>query len=131
MRLLLDTHIALWALVGDPRLPERADKLIANPNNAVFVSAASVWEISIKHALARGLPTDMPISGPDAVRYFQASGYELLSITADHAAAVQDLLPLHRDPFDRMLVAQALAEPLRLLTHDPAVKAYSDAVMLF
>jgi PIN domain nuclease of toxin-antitoxin system len=53
MRLLLDTHIALWALVGDPRLPERADKLIANPNNAVFVSAASVWEISIKHALAR------------------------------------------------------------------------------
>jgi PIN domain nuclease of toxin-antitoxin system len=67
MRLLLDTHIALWALVGDPRLPERAAKLIANRNNAVFVSAASVWEISIKHALARGLPTDMPISGPDAV----------------------------------------------------------------
>jgi PIN domain nuclease of toxin-antitoxin system len=129
MRLLLDTHIALWALVGDPRLPERAAKLIANPNTAVFVSAASVWEISIKHALARGLPTDMPISGPDALRYFQASGYELLSITADHAAAVQDLPPLHRDPFDRMLVAQAQSEELSLISCDPSLRDYDVEVL--
>lgn len=130
MRLLLDTHIALWAIVEDPRLPDRAAELIANHNNVVFVSAASVWEIAIKYALARGLPTDMPVSGPDALAYFRASGYELLAIEADHAAAVQDLPPLHRDPFDRILVAQALAEPLCLLTHDPVVKAYSDAIVL-
>lgn len=130
MRLLLDTHIALWAIVDDPRLPQHATELISDARNPVFVSAASVWEISIKHTLARGLPTDMPVSGPDALRYFRASGYELLPITADHAAAVQALPPLHRDPFDRMLVAQALAEPLRLLTQDAALKAYSDTVLL-
>ena len=130
MRVLLDTHVALWAIVADLRLTRSAQDLIADPENAIFVSAASVWEIAIKHSLARGLPGDMPISGAEAFGYFQQAGYELLAITADHAAAVEALPPLHRDPFDRILVAQALVEPLRLMTHDPMVKAYNDTVIL-
>ncbi|MFZ4809593.1 MAG: type II toxin-antitoxin system VapC family toxin [Hyphomicrobiaceae bacterium] len=130
MRLLLDTHVALWAILGDDRLPEGAADLIADPGNVVVVSAASVWEIAIKHALARGLPTDMPISGPQAMRFFKDAGYELLAISADHAAAVQSLPDLHRDPFDRLIVAQAIHEPLRLITHDAKVSAYSNSFML-
>jgi PIN domain nuclease of toxin-antitoxin system len=116
--------------VADPRLTRAAQDLIANPDHVIFVSAASVWEIAIKHSLARGRPGDMPVSGAEALRFFHQAGYELLGITADHAAAVEALPPLHRDPFDRILVAQALVEPLRLITHDPMVKAYSDTAIL-
>ena len=130
MRLLLDTHVALWAIVADPRLARPAADLIADPGNVVAVSAASVWEITIKHALARGRPTDMPVSGPDAFGYFRAAGYQLLAVTAEHAAAVAALPPLHGDPFDRIIVAQALHEPLRLITHDAEVKAYSASILM-
>lgn len=130
MKLLLDTHIALWAILADGRLPRPAHDLIADPANAIFISAASVWEIAIKHALARGRPSDMPVSGTDALRYFRLAGYMPVPVTADHAAAVGGLPWLHRDPFDRIIVAQALAEPLRLLTHDAAVKAYNDSIIL-
>ena len=131
MRILLDTHIALWAIVADPRLPDQARDLIADPSNSVFVSAASVWEIAIKHALVRARPDDMPVSGPNALSFFRQSGYELLPVTAEHAAAVSDLPPLHRDPFDRMIITQALLEPLRLITHDPIVKSYnSNGILL-
>lgn len=104
--------------------------MIAEPTNSVAVSAASVWEIAIKHALNRGRPTDMPVSGPQALAFFRAAGYEMLAISAEHAAAVQALPDLHRDPIDRLLVAQALHEPLRLITHDAVVKAYSDSFVL-
>lgn len=130
MRLLLDTHVALWAIVADVRLPRSAQDLITDPANIVAVSAASVWEISIKWSLARGRPTDMPISGPVALGYFRSAGYALVSITPEHASAVQGLPPHHRDPFDRMLVAQAIVEPFRLVTHDPQLSAYSDSVIL-
>lgn len=126
MRLLLDTHVALWALTDDPRLSQRARALIADPANDVLVSAASVWEIAIKHALGRG---DMPISGDQALDWFRQAGYQLLPIAPEHAAAVEHLPVHHRDPFDRMLVAQATAEPLRLLTHDPLVLRYGDVVI--
>ncbi|HYZ24130.1 MAG TPA: type II toxin-antitoxin system VapC family toxin, partial [Rhodopila sp.] len=92
-------------------------------------SAATIWEISIKHALARGGPNDMPISGAEAAGYFREAGYEILAISAAHAAAVEELPPIHADPFDRMLVAQAMEEPLRLLTADPRVLRYSDVVI--
>lgn len=118
------------AIADDPRLPVQARTLIADVDNTIVVSAASVWEIAIKHALARGGPNDMPISGAKALRYFQSAGYELLAITAAHAAAVERLKPRHADPFDRLLVAQALSEPLRLLTHDKSVASYSDTIML-
>ena len=118
MRLLLDTHIALWAIVDDPRLAGAARELIEAPSNDVAVSAASLWEIAIKHALRRG---DMPVSAADALGWFRAAGYVLLDITAEHAAAVETLPPIHADPFDRLLVAQARHEPLRLITHDATV----------
>jgi len=131
MRLLLDTHVALWAIADSPNLPAKIRDLIADPANVVTVSVASIWEISIKRALARGLPNDMPISGTEAIKYFRMAGYALLDISPGHAAAVEQLPNLHGDPFDRMLVAQALAEPLRLLTHDAKVAAYSDTIIQF
>ena len=127
MHLLLDTHIALWALADDARLPARGRQLITDPDNRVTVSAASVWEISIKHSLARG---DMPVSGAQALQWFRQAGFALLPITAEHAAAVEQLPRLHADPFDRLLVAQALTEPLHLLTHDANVARYSDSIEL-
>lgn len=127
MRLLLDTHIALWAITGSPKLPGQARELILAPSSEIFVSAASVWEIAIKHSLNRG---NMPVSGTDAARYFAEAGYTLLPITAEHAAATEALPMHHADPFDRMLVAQALTEPLRLVTHDEMLPKYGDGVLL-
>ena len=126
MNLLLDTHVALWAITDSPRLSTRARELIVAPRSSIWVSAATVWEITIKHSLGRG---DMPVSGQDALRYFRESGYRLLAIEAEHAAAIADLPPHHHDPFDRLLVAQALTEPMRLLTHDPIVARYSDSII--
>lgn len=126
MNLLLDTHVALWAITDSPKLLQKARDLIASPKTIVWVSAASVWEIAIKHSLGRG---DMPVSGRDAMRYFQESGYRLLPVEAEHAAAVETLPAHHQDPFDRILVAQTLVEPMRLLTHDPLVARYSDTII--
>jgi PIN domain nuclease of toxin-antitoxin system len=126
MRLLLDTHIALWALTDDPRLSDRARALINDPANQIVVSAATVWEIAIKHALGRD---DMPISGEEALDWFRQAGYDLLPISPAHAAAVENLPDHHRDPFDRLLVAQAITEPLRLLSRDPLVIRYGEAVI--
>jgi PIN domain nuclease of toxin-antitoxin system len=126
VNILLDTHIALWAITDSPRLPPRARTLIASPEKTIWVSAASIWEIAIKHALGRG---DMPVSGQRAQDCFLQSGYRLLPIEARHAAAVEDLPARHNDPFDRMLIAQALTEPMRLLTHDPVVALYSDSII--
>lgn len=130
MRLLLDTHIALWAVADDHRLPPSAHDLISDATNEVFVSAASVWEIAIKHALARGGPNDMPVSGAEALRYFRDAGYELLGISPADATAVETLPALHADPFDRLLIAQALTIPFRLLTHDARIAGYSPSIIL-
>lgn len=130
MRLLLDTHIALWAVADDERLPPRARDLISDHANDVFASAVSVWEIAIKHALARGGPSDMPVSGADALRYFQDAGYEMVGISPADAAAVETLQMLHADPFDRLLIAQAVTVPFRLLTHDARVARYSPTIIL-
>ena len=130
MNLLLDTHIALWAVYDHPRLPGKARELITDMNNEVAVSAASIWEIAIKHAITRRGARAMPVSASDAMSLFKTAGYHLLAITPSHAAAVDGLAPLHADPFDRMLAAQALSEPLRLVTHDPAVAQYSDTIIL-
>ncbi|MFA5589539.1 MAG: type II toxin-antitoxin system VapC family toxin [Lysobacteraceae bacterium] len=126
MNLLLDTHIALWAITDDPRLSDAARELILAPEAIVWVSVASVWEISIKHALGRG---SMPVSGGEARAFFREAGYRLLDIRAEHAVAVEQLPPLHADPFDRLLVAQATVEPMRLLTHDRQVVAYGGTVV--
>lgn len=126
MNLLLDTHVALWAITDSPRLPSKARELIAAPRNTVWVSSASLWEIAIKHSLGRG---DMPISGDAAMRYFQQAGYRFLAVEPEHAVAVGELPAHHADPFDRLLVAQAQVEPMRLLTHDTQVARYGDTVV--
>lgn len=126
MNLLLDTHVALWAITDSPKLPKKARELIESPKSSVWISAASVWEIAIKRALGRG---DMPVSGQDAVRYFRESGYRFLPVEVEHAMAVEELPAHHQDPFDRILVAQALVEPMRLMTHDPVVARYSDTII--
>lgn len=126
MKLLLDTHLALWAVTGNQRLPARAAELIMAADE-VYVSAASVWEIAIKHALGRG---QMPVSAAQALQAFDESGYRLLGVQAAHAVRVEQLPGVHADPFDRLLVAQALVEPLTLLTSDKQVAAYSDTVVL-
>lgn len=126
MNLLLDTHVALWAITDSPKLPKKARELIESPRSTVWISAASVWEIAIKHALGRG---DMPVSSQDAVRFFRESGYRFLPVEAEHAMAVEGLPAYHQDPFDRILVAQALVEPMRLMTHDPVMARYSDTII--
>lgn len=126
MNLLLDTHVALWAITDDPKLPEHARKLIQAPKTTVWVSAASIWEIAIKHSLGRGV---MPVSAHEATQYFREAGYRLLNIEAEHAAAIENLAGHHHDPFDRIIVAQALLEPMRLMTRDAVVARYSDTII--
>jgi PIN domain nuclease of toxin-antitoxin system len=126
MRLLLDSQVALWGLTNDPRLTLKAKEFILNPANDIFISVASIWEISIKYQLGRG---DMPVSGSRATELFTAAGYELLPIQAAHAIAVETLPSIHNDPFDRLLIGQALTEPMRLITHDRTVVQYSDTII--
>ena len=102
-------------------------ELILDTDNEVYFSAATVWEIAIKHALAR---RDMPISGAEAADLFVRAGYVELPITASHAAATEELPAHHGDPFDRIIVAQSLIEPLRLVTHDRQLLRYGASVQL-
>jgi len=126
LNLLLDTHVALWAITDSPKLQKRARELIESLRSSVWISAATVWEIAIKHSLGR---KDIPVSSRDALRYFQESGYRFLPIEPEYATAVEELPSHHADPFDRILVAQALVEPMRLMTHDPLVAHYCDTII--
>ena len=128
MRLLADTHIALWSISKNWRFSESIRATIETAD--VYVSAASIWEIAIKYARNRGRTDDMPLTGKEAALQFEAAGYELLPISPAHAAAVDDLPPHHGDPFDRLLVAQALTEPMRLLTADRQLAAYGSIILL-
>ena len=123
MRLLLDTHVAIWSLTAPHKLPADLQDMIADRANEVFVSAATIWEIAIKFPLHRtGAP---PFDGKDAIRHFSDVGYSFLDISVTHAAAIGDLKTVHADPFDRLLIAQAITEPLTLVTRDSKVAAYS------
>ena len=125
MRLLLDTHLLLWAAGPSPRLSSRARRLIEDPDNELLASAASLWEIAIKSALRR---PNFPVDASLLRRNLLNNGYEELAVTGEHAVAVANLPPLHRDPFDRMLVAQSIVEGIMLLTSDPLVAQYSAPV---
>ncbi len=118
--------MALWAITDHPKLSATARDLILASRNTVWVSVASLWEIAIKRGLGRG---DMPVSSHDALRYFHQAGYRLLGVEPEHVVAVEGLPFHHQDPFDRLWVAQALVEPMRLITHDPAVARYSDTIV--
>lgn len=124
MRLLLDTHIFLWALAGSAQLKLPARKLIEDASE-VYVSAASIWEVAIKTRLGK-LDAD-----PHALAAaIEPSGFMELPVRSRHAAGVHQLERHHNDPFDRLLIAQALAEPLMLITADAALARYSDVVHL-
>jgi PIN domain nuclease of toxin-antitoxin system len=116
--LLLDTHILLWWLSDDPLLPQAARKAIASPDNEVLVSAATVWEISIKKAAGR---LDAP---DDLLEAIDANDFETLPITPLHAVLAGGLPPHHSDPFDRMLIAQARAEVSTLVSVDGRFPQY-------
>ena len=127
MRLLLDTHLLLWAL-GDPaQLPATARQGILDPANEVLFSAASIWEIAIKTELGRA---DFAVKPEDIARAAVESGFDELPVSAQHAALTARLPRHHRDPFDRLLVAQAMTEPARLLTVDAALRRYSELVVV-
>lgn len=124
-RVLLDTHAFLWWLADDARLGPKARAVIADPENTVFVSAVSGWEIAIKAALGK-LELDMPDSLDALV---EDEGFVHLPITFFHGEQAGWLPPHHRDPFDRMLVAQAQAEGLRIVSGDPDIRSYGVRVL--
>ncbi len=127
MNILLDTHVALWAVIDSDELSQQAVELIQNSKNQIYVSVASLWEIAIKYSLGRG---DMPLSSQKAFNFFEESGFFIadLSITAIHA--IEKLPWHHRDPFDRMLIAQARVMGWCLMTHDQAIAQYRNEVTL-
>ena len=122
-RILLDTHLLLWAVAEPRKLPPGARKRIEEAD--VFVSAASLWEVSIKAALGK-----LAADPAELLAEIEPAGFTLLPITGEHAAAVAILPAVHADPFDRMLVAQAKTEPLLLLTNDAVLAGYGDCVEL-
>lgn len=125
MNLLLDTHLLLWAASEPQRLSAKARALLLDSANQLVFSSASLWEISIKNGLER---PDFNVDPRRLWRMLLVNGYRELPVTSEHAVAVNDLPPLHKDPFDRILVAQARVEGLTLLTADKAVAKYGDGV---
>ncbi len=127
MKFLLDTHLLLWAAGPLARLSSQARQLIDDPDNELLFSAASLWEIAIKSALRR---PNFRVDAPLLRRNLLNNGYRELAVTGEHAVAVASLPPLHKDPFDRILVAQSVVEGITLLTTDPLVAQYPGPVQL-
>lgn len=124
MRLLLDTHVLLWVMTNDAALSPAARETIGKAT-VVYASAVSIWEVSIKAALGK-----LKIDQDRFMKILPATGFEPLSVTWEHADTVRRLPAIHRDPFDRMLVAQAVSEPLHLMTADKILARYSELVFL-
>ena len=121
MKLLLDTHLLLWAAEDAKRMPKAARKLIEDLDNELLFSAASLWEIAIKHGLGR---KDFQVDPRILRRALVDNGYLELAITSEHVVSIDQLPSSHKDPFDRLLVAQALVEGITLLTSDAQIADY-------
>ena len=133
MKTLLDTHILLWALSNDEKLPEKARELIENEENEVYYSVISLWEVEIKH-LAH--PDIMSVSAEEISGYCEQSGYKQITINKNHIFTMKDLkreknAPPHKDPFDRMLICQADVENMVFITHDALIRDYKKLCILF
>ena len=132
MKILLDTHIVLWAIADTAKLTEEMIKILESKDNEVFYSVASVWEVAIKHRIR---PEKMPVSEEVFVDLCQKTGFVLLPIKTEHVFCLKTLersvsAPKHNDPFDRMLLAQAKYERLTFITHDSMISYYEeDCVM--
>ncbi len=127
MRILLDTHLLLWSHMNDRRLSQTVRELLESRENDVYFSAASIWEIAIKAQLKR---LESTVDPQQIVRAALDSDFEELPVTASSAVLVSALPMHHRDPFDRLLVAQAMSVPLTLMTADPQLLQYSELVRL-
>ena len=130
MKLLLDTHIILWAISDDAKLPDIARTLITDKTNEVFFSLASVWEVEIKHELGK-----IPVSGKTVYKWCTESGYIPLRVELEHISLLSSLVrlentPKHNDPFDRILICQAKSEGLRFMTHDSLIPDYNEECVL-
>ncbi|MBV8062143.1 MAG: type II toxin-antitoxin system VapC family toxin [Nevskia sp.] len=126
MILLLDTHLLLWVSIQPERLPAKACKLLESADNRLVFSAVSLWEIAIKRGQGRD---DFRVDPRVLRRNLLDNGYGELAISSAHAIATESLPPLHRDPFDRMLLAQAQVEGITLLTADAQVAQYPGSVL--
>jgi PIN domain nuclease of toxin-antitoxin system len=127
VKLLLDTHLLIWAADSIERVPTSARALMANPENELFFSVASIWEIAIKRGLNR---PDFQVDARMLRRGLIDNGYCELPIRSEHAVAIDALPPIHKDPFDRLLIAQAIVEEITLLTDDATLAQYQGPVML-
>lgn len=132
MKLLLDTHIALWAISDSKRLSEALRELLENEDNAVYFSVASVWEVAIKRKIH---PDEMPMDEEEFVSLCEESGFERLDIRIPHIFALKELTrpeaaPRHNDPFDRLLLAQAKSEAFIFVTHDSLIAGYNEPCVM-
>jgi PIN domain nuclease of toxin-antitoxin system len=125
VKLLLDTHLLLWGVIAERRLSIAARVLLENPENELIFSVVSIWEVAVKHGLGR---KDFVVDPRLLRRSLLDHGYAELPLTSDHAVAVGSLPHIHKDPFDRILVAQALIEGITLLTSDPTVARYPGSI---
>lgn len=128
MKLLLDTHIALWAIADTVKLSDELIKILESETNEVFYSIASVWEVAVKHKIK---PEQMPVTEEEFVALCEETGFRQLPIEANHIFLIKTLkrpedAPKHNDPFDRMLVAQAKYEGMKLITHDSLIPYYKE-----
>ena len=126
MRLLLDTHLLIWAVSEPERLSVEAQELMNDEANQLFFSAASIWEIAIKASYKR---TDFMVNVPELHSELLRNGYQELAILARHTFAVVHLPHLHKDPFDRLLLAQAMREDLTLVTADAVLASYPGPIL--
>ena len=127
MKLLLDTHLLLWAAGEPQKLSAKARRLLADTNNELMFSAASVWEVAIKRGLGRA---DFQVDSRLFRRGLLDNGYLELPVFSAHAVAVDSLPPIHKDPFDRLLVAQSLVEGMAFLTSDATVAQYGGSIRM-
>ena len=124
MKLLIDTHIFLWSLLEPEKLSSKATKILENPNNTILVSIVSIWESSIKKSLGK---LEIPDDFSQALSY---SNFGLLELSVVHCKAITKLPWHHRDPFDRMLIAQTQKENLTLMTHDKRISLYDAKILV-
>ena len=127
MKLLLDTHLLLWAATENQKLPKPARRLIDSPDHELFFSAASLWEVAIKRGLGR---EDFKVDARLLRRGLLDNGYRELPILSDHVVATESLPPIHKDPFDRVLVAQATVEGITLVTTDALIAQYPGPIRI-
>jgi PIN domain nuclease of toxin-antitoxin system len=127
VKLLLDTHLLVWAAEGLEHVPSGARVFMETPDNSLYFSAASLWEIAIKHSLNR---PDFQVDARLLRQGLRDNGYHELPIFSAHAAAIDMLPPIHKDPFDRLLIAQAAVEGITLLTNDATVAKYPGPIRL-